>query len=122
IFALDGDGLCNNVGAPIGCPFGPSGYEGPGVSFTPSSIFSGVASFTPAIPPGGSAYFSLEESISWGQLSAQLNRESDHFQCYRGRILTAQPPIAPVTVVDALTGFTAKVRKLRDLCTPTNKN
>jgi cysteine-rich repeat protein len=42
----------------------------------------------------------------------------DHFQCYRGKILAAQLPISPV----ALSGFTAKVTRLRDLCTPASKN
>src|SRR5579859_2318572 len=32
IFAFDGDGLCTTSNRPLGCPFGPTGYEGPGTS------------------------------------------------------------------------------------------
>ena len=51
--------------APAGCPFGPTGYEGPGVSFGTPSLdgTSDTIYFNPAIPPGGSAYFSLENAI-----------------------------------------------------------
>ncbi len=63
IFGFDGDGLCGAFPAPAGCPFGPSGYEGPGVTFTVDTVFSGKVSFSPGIPPGGSAFFSLEEEV-----------------------------------------------------------
>jgi hypothetical protein len=66
IFAFDGDGLCSPSISPqpAGCPFGPTGYEGPGVTFASSSNqMSGVVSFIGGIPPGHSAYFSLEEQI-----------------------------------------------------------
>ncbi|HZE01506.1 MAG TPA: hypothetical protein VE155_07050, partial [Pseudonocardiaceae bacterium] len=33
-FGFDGDGLCTASGAPAGCSFGPTGYEGPSTSFT----------------------------------------------------------------------------------------
>ena len=61
-FAFDGDGLCNPGGNPVpaGCPFGTTGYEGPGTSFIVTNSDSGTVKFTPAIPPGRSAYFSLE--------------------------------------------------------------
>src|SRR5262249_24747705 len=32
IFGFDGDGLCGVNPRPGGCPFGPTGYEGPGVT------------------------------------------------------------------------------------------
>ncbi len=65
LFGFDGDGLCSASPHPSGCPFGPTGYEGPGVSFTNISAdrTSGVVNFAGGIPPGGSAYFSLEERI-----------------------------------------------------------
>jgi hypothetical protein len=73
-FGFDGDGICGispNTGvpfvpAPPGCPFGPTTYEGPGVSFTNLSADrrTGTVNFNPPIPVGGSAYFSLEESLA----------------------------------------------------------
>jgi hypothetical protein len=61
-FAFDGDGLCNPGGNPVpaGCPFGATGYEGPGTSFTVTDADKGTVTFKPAIAPGGSSYFSLE--------------------------------------------------------------
>src|SRR2546426_184977 len=73
IFAFDGDGICGSdpfTGLPLsprpaGCPFGPTLYEGPRVSFANinASRTSGTVNFTGGIPPGKSAYFSLEERI-----------------------------------------------------------
>lgn len=74
IFGFDQDGICGtdpNTGlpynpAPGGCPFGPTGYEGPGVSFSniDPTLQNGVVNFATAVPPnGGQGYFSLEESI-----------------------------------------------------------
>ncbi len=65
LFNFDGDGLCGVSPAPSGCPFGSTGYEGPGVSFsdiTPDTT-GGVVNFAGGIPPGGTAYFSLEEAL-----------------------------------------------------------
>jgi lysophospholipase L1-like esterase len=62
LFAFDGDGLCT-YSVP-GCPFGPTGYEGPGTSFAVNSPTSGTVNFSPAIAPGGHAYFSLEEALA----------------------------------------------------------
>jgi hypothetical protein len=64
LFGFDGDGLCT-FGV-TGCPFGPTGYEGPGVSFaniTPDTT-SGTVNFSPAVAPGGHTYFSLEEALA----------------------------------------------------------
>lgn len=77
IFGFDGDGICGNspitgvpyVPRPSGCPFGPTTYEGPGVSFS----FGNTVNFNPPIPANsgpfgvggpGTAYFSLEEDIT----------------------------------------------------------
>ena len=66
-FGFDGDGLCtyqdtaSGHNSPAGCPFGPTGYEGPGTSFvTGSSDDVGTVRFSPALAPGATAYFSLE--------------------------------------------------------------
>ena len=42
------------MGTPAGCPFGATGYEGPGVSFSniAADSTSGTVNFSPAIPPG----------------------------------------------------------------------
>lgn len=64
IFGFDGDGLCEyNV---LGCPFGPTSYEGPGTSFSniSSAFTGGVVSFSGGVPPGGTAYFSLEAPLN----------------------------------------------------------
>jgi len=79
ILGLDGDGLCAGYfpgpESPP-CPYGETGYEGratngpiaseeattfPAETFTVSTPSEGEIEFVnPAIPPGGSAYFSLE--------------------------------------------------------------
>lgn len=62
IFGFDGDGLCAGyyVGTPVGCPFGPSGYEGPNTSFSVTDANTGTVNFPRGLAPGASAYFSLE--------------------------------------------------------------
>jgi hypothetical protein len=75
VFSFDGDGVCGtdpNTGGPInprpaGCPFGPTGYEGPGVTFTNNNSSGGTIVFGPpqypnGLPPGQSAWFTLEGS------------------------------------------------------------
>jgi hypothetical protein len=68
LFGFDGDGLCSTFNGLqlVGCPFGPTGYEGPGVTFTNISadLTSGTVHFSPAVPPGGHSYFSLEEALA----------------------------------------------------------
>jgi hypothetical protein len=65
IFGFDGDGLCaaSISPHPAGCPFGPTGYEGPGTSFTIANVNSGTVSFAGGIASGKSAFFSLEEPL-----------------------------------------------------------
>lgn len=67
IFGFDEDGICSSLYSSFNasCPFGPTGYEGPGTSFIEISpdYTSGVVSFNPTIAPGGTAYFSLEEPL-----------------------------------------------------------
>ncbi|HEV7566490.1 MAG TPA: hypothetical protein VGO31_11070 [Microbacteriaceae bacterium] len=63
LFGFEGDGLCTF----ISCTWAAAtGYEGPGVSFTNIStdLTSGTVVFSPAVPPGGRAYFSLEEALA----------------------------------------------------------
>jgi RHS repeat-associated protein len=70
IFGFDGDGICSGDygewNGSAGCPYGPTGYEGPGTEFVDISPdqTSGAVDFNPGIPPGGTAYFSLEEPLT----------------------------------------------------------
>jgi len=75
IFAFDDDGICGTSPVtlqpynpvPRGCPFGRTGYEGPGVSFSNanSSYTYGSVDFNPPLAAhGGTAYFALEEDIT----------------------------------------------------------
>src|SRR4051794_772285 len=71
IFGFDDDGICSDLTgythpSPAGCPFGPTGYEGPGTSFSNISAdtTSGTVNFSPPVGPGGSASFSLGGAIS----------------------------------------------------------
>jgi hypothetical protein len=77
IFGFDGDGICDSsiTPQPAGCPFGSTGYEGPGVAFSniSSDSTSGTVNFNPGIPPGGSAYFGLEEALTAAQITVPLN-------------------------------------------------
>jgi hypothetical protein len=76
IFAFDFSGICSYGISPLppGCTTFPSGetgvdngadYAGPGVSFTgiSSDQTTGTVVFTPALQPGGHAYFGLEGHI-----------------------------------------------------------
>ena len=83
IFGFDNDGLCSGINAgvpnpafhppPAGCPYDPTGYagrfsttstadtsHGGGNTFTVTDANNGTVNWSPGIPPGGSAYFSLE--------------------------------------------------------------
>ncbi|MHB8511957.1 MAG: choice-of-anchor P family protein [Actinomycetota bacterium] len=67
-FGFDGDGLCSY--AVPGCPFGTTGYEGPGTSFTniSSNATSGTLNFTGGLAAGSHTYFSLEEHVGLSSL------------------------------------------------------
>jgi len=62
IFDFDGDGPCTL----LGCTYGPTGYEGPGVSFSSISADhrSGAVTFPNGLAPGASTYFALEDVLS----------------------------------------------------------
>ncbi len=95
IFGFDADGICA-YGFDPGCPFGTTGYEGPGTSFIEISpdYTSGVVSFNPTIAPGGTAYFSLEEPLgassvvsggpSLTEQGGAPNRSEKHSTCSTG--------------------------------------
>ncbi len=72
IFGFDGDGICSGDYPPWtgdeGCPYGPTGYEGPGTQFAVNSVYAGSVVFTNTVQPRGIAYFSLEEALSSASL------------------------------------------------------
>ena len=77
IFAFDGDGLCTQSGAPVGCAFGPTAYEGPGTSFVldPTTSTDGEVDFAGAgLTPGAHAYFSLETVATAATLTVRTGR------------------------------------------------
>jgi PKD repeat protein len=67
IFEFDGDGICSGFYGTIpGCPFGPTGYEGPGAQYVDISpdFTSGAVEFSTGLPPGATGYFSLEAPLT----------------------------------------------------------
>jgi len=66
LFGFEGDGICAGYLIDPGCPFGPTGYEGPGTSFQNISAdqTTGDVVFTNGLAPGASAFFSLEDRLS----------------------------------------------------------
>jgi hypothetical protein len=74
---FDGDGICSGAygawAGSGGCPYGPTGYEGPGTSFVVSASLpdSAEVDFTGGLAPGASAYFSLEGALTSAQLIAR---------------------------------------------------
>ncbi|MDQ6811356.1 MAG: hypothetical protein M3Z95_05610 [Actinomycetota bacterium] len=78
IFGFDGDGLCSAFISPkpAGCPFGPTGYEGPKTSFTIENANEGNVNFLEGtVAPGGSAYFSLEGPVTLHCTKSKLECE-----------------------------------------------
>lgn len=73
-FAFDGDGPCVSTGignTPSNCSSDPSGYGGPGVSFSGinAAATSGTVSFAPGVANGGTAWFALEEAVTASQIT-----------------------------------------------------
>ena len=71
---LDGDGLCT-FSVP-GCPFGPTGYEGPNTRIitNPALLDAAEIVFIGGLAPSATAYFSLEGTLSAAQLTASHGR------------------------------------------------
>lgn len=90
---FDGDGICSGDygtwNGSAGCPYGPTGYEGPGTSFVVSSSLpdSAEVDFTGGLAPGASAYFSLEGAL----VSAQLTAREGHL----GFTVSGDIPVQP---------------------------
>jgi hypothetical protein len=71
IFGFDGDGICTYSGwaAQSGCPYGPTGYEGPGTQLDGNGGDAGSVIFTNTLKPGGVAYFGLEDALTKANLA-----------------------------------------------------
>ena len=79
IFGFDFDGLCAAYPAPAQCPFGPTTYEGPGVSFVidPTSNADGEIDFAGnGLAAGDSTYFSLEGAVTSATLQIVVGQLS----------------------------------------------
>ncbi len=113
-FGFDGDGLCTESGHPAGCPFGPTGYEGPGTSLTATDASDGSVSFAgQGLAPGASAYFSLEEKATAGAvtLASALTGAPRTVSAVEGNAFSNQP-VAGFTDADptaTATEFTATI-------------
>lgn len=74
---FDQDGICSgNYGTwtgSTGCPYGPTGYEGPGTSFVTDRSLpdSAEVDFAGGLAPGKTAYFSLEGALTQAELTAR---------------------------------------------------
>ena len=81
IFGFDGDGICAKSGSHLkytwtpntyatetgsGCPYGTTGYEGPGVTFgsIATNKETGNVNFASGLANGSSTFFSLEGNLS----------------------------------------------------------
>jgi len=73
IFGFDGDG----VGAFIG-NFGPTGYEGPGTSFSPINANRGTVNFPNGLNDKGFIWFSLEGAPTQVRLSQRVTIDPGH--------------------------------------------
>ncbi len=83
---FDGDGICSGdygtwTGSD-GCPYGPTGYEGPGTSFVTNQSLpdSAEVDFADGLQPGAAAYFSLEGALTSAELTAREGQlMTDHY-------------------------------------------
>lgn len=88
IFGFDGDGAGDPTGSfwaagsPFGAypggPFGPTGYEGPGTSFTVQDSGHGTVNFTNGLNNNDFIWFSLEGAPSAIRLSQRVTIDPGH--------------------------------------------
>jgi N-acetylmuramoyl-L-alanine amidase len=74
IFGFDFDGAATYTGT----SFGPTGYEGPGTSFSPIDASSGTVNFDNGLPNQGFIWFSLEGAPSQVRLSQRVTIDPGH--------------------------------------------
>ena len=101
-FGLDGDGLCDAVYNVCTSPteYGPTGYEGPGTSFTVTNANAGLVNFSPVLAPGASSYFTLESapfSVSGVTLLPDISLTASSFSAVEGNATTPTTQLATFT-------------------------
>jgi hypothetical protein len=108
IFGFEGDGAgmtgtgcLTNFGSPFPCnntAYGPTGYEGPNVSFTIGNVNSGTVNFlNGGIAPGGTAWFSLEQPATANGVTVTVGQ--------------APEPGSMLLIGTGLVGLVGKLRK-----------
>jgi glucosylceramidase len=107
---LDGDGLCTY--GVSGCPFGPTGYEGPGTGIvtSPSLPDSAEIDFASGLAASGTAYFSLEGALTSAQLTARRGTLGNNVQVWQPQDSVTAPfqSLSPLQLVSG-TSQTADV-------------
>lgn len=73
IFGFDGDGVGSFIGN-----LGPTGYEGPGTSFSPIDDNHGTVNFTSGLSDNGFIWFSLEGAPTQVRLSQRVTIDPGH--------------------------------------------
>ena len=132
VFKFDGDGACASTTSPrpAGCPFDKTGYAGPNTSLTPSpsSTKGGTVGFSTPVPPGGTAWFSLEGKQTASTLTVSVRAGSFSCRASSARLdgsiepVVANPPdnpcapasksllaLGPLSVLDAQTSLSQGV-------------
>ncbi len=88
-FALGGKGVCTVHPSPCFSPteFGPTGYEGPGTTVTPTGSSDGTVGFVGGMAPEAGTYFSLSGSpltVSSADLEADISVGATDVAPYTG--------------------------------------
>jgi hypothetical protein len=110
---FDGDGICSGDygtwDGSSGCPYGPTGYEGPGTSFVTSSLLpdSAEVDFTGGLAPGKWAYFSLEGALATATLTAREGKLASRYVALGDSYSSGEgnPPFIKGTDTTSFLGF-----------------
>ncbi len=110
---FDVDGICSGSygtwSGSSGCPYGPTGYEGPGTSFVTKSSLpdSAEVDFTGGLAPGKSAYFSLEGALATAKLTAREGRLPTRYVALGDSYSSGEgnPPFIQGTDTSSFLGF-----------------
>lgn len=110
---LDGDGICSGSygiwPGSTGCPYGPTGYEGPGTSLVTKASLPDTAEvdFAGGLMPGKSAYFSLEGALATAKLTAREGRLPTRYVALGDSFSSGEgnPPFIQGTDTSSFLGF-----------------